>query len=148
MSVFCRQLGYFTNRSSQELNPYLLRKPLGRPCARLGDLFRAVTRWCVRFERAEKGTGDCCYLVNRGKECSFVGFRWLVEAGDLAHELERGRANLVLGHGWREIEEDSDISAHTGCLEMLVLRLKARRTMTLEWEGAVNGGTALPILDR
>src|SRR5437773_11620214 len=87
VSVFCRQLGYFTNRSSQELIAYLFRKPLRRACARLGDLFRAVTRWCVRFERAEKVTGDRCYFVNRGKECSFVGFRWLVEAADLSDEL-------------------------------------------------------------
>ena len=85
--VFCWQLCYVTNRSSQELITYLFRKPLRCACARLSDLFGAVTRWCVRFERAEKGTGDCCYLVNRGKECSFVGFRWLVEAAHLSDEL-------------------------------------------------------------
>jgi len=32
------------------LNPYLLRKPLRRACARLGDLFRAVTRAFVSSE--------------------------------------------------------------------------------------------------
>jgi hypothetical protein len=40
-----------------------------------------------------------------------------VEAGHLPHELQRGRSNLVFGHGRREIEEDSDISAHIRCLE-------------------------------
>src|SRR2546423_6214578 len=66
----------------------LLRKPLSSACPRLGSLFCAVPRWCVRLERAEKIAGDCCYLVNGSKECSFVGFRWLVEAANLSHELQ------------------------------------------------------------
>src|SRR5881398_3042795 len=66
----------------------LLRKPLSSACLRPGSLFCAVPRWCVRFERAEKVAGDCCYLVNGSKECSFVGFRWFVEAAQLSHELQ------------------------------------------------------------
>ena len=64
---------------------------LGKPpsCARscLGSLFCPVPRWCVRRKRAEKVAGDCRYLSNGSKERSFVGFRWLVKAADLSHEL-------------------------------------------------------------
>src|SRR6266571_5300869 len=97
-------LSYFTTG--------LLRKPLSSACLRLGSLFCAVPRWCVRLERTEKVAGDCCYLVNGSKECSFVGFRWLVEAAHLSHELQRGRTNLFLGHRRFEVEECFDVSTH------------------------------------
>src|SRR6266568_9465499 len=90
----------------------LLRKPLSGACLRLGSLFCAVPRWCVRLEGAEKVAGDCCYFVNGSKECSFVGFRWLVEAAHLSHELQRGRTNLFLGHRRFEVEECFDVSTH------------------------------------
>ena len=64
---------------------------LGKPpsCAGscLGSLFCPVPRWRVRRKRAEKVAGDCCDLNNGSKERSFVGFRRLVEAADLSHEL-------------------------------------------------------------
>src|SRR5579864_3395993 len=95
----------------------LFRKPLSSTCLRLGSLYCAVPRWCVRLERAEKVAGDCCYLVNGSKECSFVGFRWLVEAAHLSHELQCGRTNLFLGHRRFEVEESLDVSTHKRYLD-------------------------------
>src|SRR5258708_39165651 len=95
----------------------LLRKPLSSACLRLGSLFCAVPRWCVRLERAEKVAGDCCYLVNGSKECSFVGFRWLVEAAHLSHELQGGRTNLFLAHRRFEVEKRLDVSTHKPSLD-------------------------------
>src|SRR5258708_22981350 len=95
----------------------LLRKPLSSACLRLGSLFCAVPRWCVRLERAEKVAGDCCYLVNGSKECSFVGFRWLVEAAHLSHELQCGRTNLFLVHRRFQVEERLDVSTHKPYLD-------------------------------
>src|SRR5450755_4483184 len=39
----------------------------------------------------------------------------LVEAADLAHELQRGGANLFRGHRRFEIEENPDIPTHARC---------------------------------
>ena len=45
-------------------------------------------------------------------KCGFVGLGRLVEAADLAHELERGGANLLVGYGRIEVEEHFDVAAH------------------------------------
>src|SRR5438093_12392831 len=72
----------------------LLRVPLRSACSRLGSFFCAVPRRRVRLERAEKITGDRCYFVNGSKECSSVGFRWLVEAADLSRIVMRPHESL------------------------------------------------------
>ena len=90
----------------------LLGKPQRRACMCPGRVLCPVLRRRVRFKRHEQLAGNCCNLVNRGKECSFVGFRWLVEAAHFPHELEGGRTNLCVRH-WRfEVEEGLDISTH------------------------------------
>ena len=66
----------------------LIREPLRSACSRLGSFFCAVPRRCVRLERAKKFARDRGYFVNGSEEGSFVGFRWLVEAADLSHELQ------------------------------------------------------------
>src|SRR6185436_7060009 len=43
---------------------------------------------------------------------SFVGLGRLVEPADLAHVLQRCRANLRIRHRGCEIEEHPDVSAH------------------------------------
>src|SRR3984885_14127458 len=55
---------------------------------------------------------DAYNLVNRGVERGFVGLRRFVEAGDLSHELERGRSDLVLSDRRIEVEKNFDIAAH------------------------------------
>src|SRR5665811_2191865 len=41
-----------------------------------------------------------------------VGLRRLVEAGELAHELQRGGVDFILGRGRFEIEQRLDVPAH------------------------------------
>src|SRR5579863_5848182 len=73
-----------------ELSPYDLcspGKPLSRAFSRLRGLFCAILRWRRRLQRIEQFAGDCRYLVNGGKECRLIGFRWLVDTAYLAHVL-------------------------------------------------------------
>ena len=60
----------------------------------------------------EKTGADGSYFVDGGVEGGFVGFGGLVEAADLPDELQRGVANLRVGHGGVEVEEVFDVSAH------------------------------------
>ncbi len=53
-----------------------------------------------------------CNFVDGCVEGFFVCFGRLVEAADLPDELQRGVANLYVGHGWIEVEEVFDVSAH------------------------------------
>jgi hypothetical protein len=62
----------------------------------------------------EKTGADGSYFVDGGVEGGFVGFGGLVEAADLPDELQRGVANLRVGHGGVEVEEVFDVSAHGG----------------------------------
>lgn len=50
--------------------------------------------------------------INRGKKGGFVGFRWFTESADLSHELERCRADFIVGNRRLEIEKDLDVPAH------------------------------------
>lgn len=61
------------------------------------------------MEETLGGSGD---FFDGAVERGGVGLRWLVEAGDFAHELERGGANFVGSDGWIEIEERFDVAAH------------------------------------
>src|SRR5438093_3267628 len=77
-----------------------------------------------RVEQAPRGVGD---IVDRAVERGLVGLRWLVEARDLAHELERGGPDLLVGGGRGEVEERSDVSAHDSLPRLGVTQ---RRTET------------------
>src|SRR6266567_2375868 len=95
-------------------------KSQSRAFACLDGLIFPIPRRCTRLERVEEFSGDCRYLVNGSNERGFVRFRWLIEAADFSHELQRCRTNLILGHRWREIEENPDISTHRQCLDVSV----------------------------
>ena len=56
---------------------------------------------------------DFCDFFHRGEERGFIRFRGLGEAADLAHELQRCRANFFWGYGRIEIEQRFDIAAHS-----------------------------------
>jgi hypothetical protein len=64
----------------------------------------------------EKTGADGCDLIDCCVEGGFVCLGGLVEAADLPHELERGVANLLFGHGRIEVEEIFDVSAHAGII--------------------------------
>src|SRR6188508_3400327 len=87
-------------------------KPCQSPFARLGGFDLAIPRGRRRLERGKKLAGDGGNLVDGREERGFVGLRRLVKTADLAHELQRGRANLLVRHRRGEIEEDPDVSTH------------------------------------
>ncbi len=60
----------------------------------------------------EKTGADGGDFVDGCVEGGFVCLGGLVEAADLPDELQRGVANLQVGHGWIEVEEVFDVSAH------------------------------------
>jgi hypothetical protein len=93
-------------------------KSQSRAFSCLYGLIFPIPRWCIRLKRVEEFSGDCRYLVNGSSERGFVCFRWLIEAADFSHELQRGRTNLIFGHRRREIEENLDISTHGHCLDV------------------------------
>ena len=67
--------------------------------------------------RTSGGVGD---LLDRKLERRGVRLRRLVEAGELAHELQRGGVDLVLRRGWLEIEQRLDVAAHL--IQLLCVR--------------------------
>jgi hypothetical protein len=60
----------------------------------------------------EESSAHVCDLIDGGVEGGFVRLRGLVEAADLPDELQRGVADLLLGHRRIEVEEVFDVSAH------------------------------------
>jgi hypothetical protein len=64
------------------------------------------------FEGPEEADGDGGDFVDGRLEGCFVRLGWLVEAGDFSDELERSRADFVIGDRRIEIEERFYISAH------------------------------------
>src|SRR5215469_5684259 len=73
-------------------------------------------------------------FVHRGPEGSFVDRRRLVESADLPNELERGRADLILGDGRIEVEERSDVAAHAGPkVAEPAARLRLSRKILSDW---------------
>ncbi len=60
----------------------------------------------------EKLGGSGGDFLNGGEESGFVGFGWLVEAGDFADELEGSGADLVGSDRRFEIEKRFDAAAH------------------------------------
>src|SRR5688500_179026 len=63
-----------------------------------------------RIDQAPRHGRD---VLDRAVENRLIGVRWSGETGELAHELHRGGANLLVGRGRIEVEEGSNIAAHT-----------------------------------
>src|SRR4029077_2567476 len=87
-------------------------EPLGGARFRLRCLFFTVLRSSCGFERMQETAGDRRDFVDGRLERRFIGLRRLVEAADLAHELQRGGADLFVGDRRIEVEKNSDVSAH------------------------------------
>jgi hypothetical protein len=60
----------------------------------------------------EQASADGRDFVDGCVEGGFVCLGWLVEAADLPDELQRGVADLLVGHGRIEVKEIFDVSAH------------------------------------
>jgi hypothetical protein len=65
-----------------------------------------------------EGVRDVRNFFHRAGEHRFVRFRWLVEAGDFSHELQRSGAHFVRRDGRVEIVERFDIPAHERLLAL------------------------------
>src|SRR5207245_5434184 len=90
----------------------LAAEPLSPACPRLGCFFLTAPRRGIRLERFQETSRDRRDLVDGREERGLVGLRRLVEAADLSYELQRGRADLFVGHRRLEVEQGLDVSTH------------------------------------
>src|SRR5262245_6406360 len=84
-----------------------------RPC--LFRFHRAVARGCASVQRSQQLARRLRHLIDGALERRGVRLRRLVEAGHLAHKLQRGGADFVLGCRWLEIEQRLYVAAHGIC---------------------------------
>src|SRR5262245_14494981 len=74
-------------------------EPLGRTRACLRGNLVAVLRRRRRRQRVDQAAGDVGHFVNGAIERLFVRFRRRVESAQLADELQRCRADFLVGCG-------------------------------------------------
>src|SRR5262245_54850825 len=77
----------------------------------------AVLRRRRRGHRADEAAGDVGHFVNGAIERLFVRLRRCGESAQLADELQRRCADLLVGRGRIEVEQCFDVSTHC-CLEL------------------------------
>jgi hypothetical protein len=80
-------------------------------------------------------------------EGSFIDLGGFGEAADLAHELERGGADLPIGRGRVKIEKRSNVPAHAGntaLVQACVKRLGCKRALRA-WSVRRLAGGASPV---
>jgi uncharacterized protein DUF1931 len=85
---------------------------LERPLARLAHLFFAIARRRIRLQRMDQPMRGCGHLVDGAAERSFVDARRPCRAAQLSDELERRRANLVVGRRRLKVGERLDVATH------------------------------------
>src|SRR5260370_40298154 len=86
-----------------------LTEPQARAFARLLRLEVAVACRRMRVQRGEQPPRCSGDFLDRTIERRLVGLRRLVEAGQLAHELQRGGLDFILGRRRLEIEQRLDV---------------------------------------
>src|SRR5262249_6421673 len=79
---------------------------------RLGRLDFAITRRRGGDQHVQELPSDLRSSLHRALEGGFVRFRGFVHARELAHELERRGAHLVVGDRRFEVEQSPDVAAH------------------------------------
>ena len=103
----------FDTREARGLTPITPRRGSarrrGRAPWRPPPRGRAAGRGLQRREQLVRGRGD---LLHGAIERGLVGLGRPVEAAKLAHELQRGGADLLLGRGRLEVEQRLDVAAH------------------------------------
>jgi hypothetical protein len=83
-----------------------------RALARLLHLLDAILRRRRRLIRLDQAPRGRRHLVDRTLERGLVRARGPRRSAELAHELQRRGADLVLGGGGLEVRERSDVAAH------------------------------------
>src|SRR5262249_32745024 len=89
-----------------------LPKPQARALLRLFGPDLTVARRRGRMQRGQQPPRRIGDFRNRAVECGLIGLRGLVEAGKLAHELQRRGMDLILRRRRLEIEQRLDVAAH------------------------------------
>src|SRR5262249_13534392 len=87
-------------------------KSLGRTLPRLFCFVLSITRRSVCLELVDQTTGHIEHLLDRFAKGGLIDLRGRIEAAQLAHELEGGCADLLIGRRWLEIEQRLDAAAH------------------------------------
>src|SRR6185436_5515597 len=87
-------------------------EPRRRAGAGLFRLDRAVARRRRRDQLVDQLTRRFGHGVDGAVEGLLVGLRRAVEAAELAHELQRRGANLLVGRRRLEVVEVADVAAH------------------------------------
>src|SRR5690606_36934843 len=85
---------------------------LFRSLACLLCLDLAVAGRGIGLERIEQPAGGLLHVVDGTVEGHFVRLGRMREAAQLANELQRRSANLVLRCRWLEVEQGANVSAH------------------------------------
>jgi hypothetical protein len=93
----------------------------GRASLSLSRLFFSIFWWSGRVERVKKPGCDPGNFVDGGLKRGLVRLRRLIEARNLAHELQRCGPDLVVRDGGIEIEKRLNIPAHESNLRPLNL---------------------------
>ena len=92
------------------------RVALGRARSGTRRPLLAVSRRSRRDERIDQSPCDGGHIVHRLIECLLIGLGRLREARELAYELYRRRADLLVRGGRIEVEEGTDVSTHGSIL--------------------------------
>ena len=102
-----------SQRDSRELDPYLawLSIPADRRPPTHYDLL-GLAELESDAERIHQAARDTCDVIHSATKGSLVRLRGMGVAAQLAYELQRGGLDLIVGRGWREVEERTDIAAH------------------------------------
>jgi hypothetical protein len=103
ISVAARGLLYFPKGSTE---------PQTRAFFCLLSLNFAIARGRMRVKRSQKTPRGGRHLLDREIEGSRISLRRLVEARQLAHELQRGSVDFLIRRRRLEIEQRLDVSAH------------------------------------
>ncbi len=72
-----------------------------------------ISSLCLR-QGVEQHAGGGRDVIHGLREGRFVGLGWLVEAAQLAHELQGSRTDLIFRGGRLEVEQRLDAPAHGG----------------------------------
>src|SRR4030095_10855563 len=119
------QLSHFTGRQRGESSfttPWSssCTESFGGARARLRGNLLAILRRRRRRQRVDKAAGDVRHFFDGMVGCLFVCLRRCVESAQLANELQRRRADLLVGRGGIEIEQGFYVPTHC-CLAGLRL---------------------------
>jgi len=85
---------------------------LGRSRPRFQHFRLAIARRRVRYQSFKQMMGDVCDFIHGAIEGVLVRVRRFRESGQLANELKRRRADVIVGRGRCKIMQGVNVSAH------------------------------------